>query len=188
MAETVATTERLTLRTWDRADRVLFLAHLNTPAVMRWLGAVQDEATANAALDRIDGFERDYGHTFWLVERRADHELLGFCGIKRVNAEGTALTGQHEIGWRLREDAWGQGFAHEAATASLDLAFGGLGAPHVVAFTVAGNVASWRLMERLGMTRSGDLDFDDPRYSGDLNPTIVYRITAEEWLRSRSAR
>ena len=188
MAEIVATTDRLILRTWDFSDRATFFRHLNTPAVMRWLGGVQDEATAHAALDRVDGFQRDYGHTFWLVERRSDGELLGFCGIKRVNADGTDLTGQHEIGWRLREDAWGQGFAREAATASLDLAFGPLAAPHVVAFTVAGNEGSWRLMERLGMTRRADLDYNDPRYSGDLNPTIVYRITADEWISSRSER
>ena len=193
MTEVVATTDRLILRTWDRADRAVFLRHLNTPSVMRWLGGVQDDSTAHAALDRVDGFQRDYGHTFWIVERRAgpgelDGELLGFCGLKRVNADGTDLTGQHEIGWRLREDAWGQGFAREAATASLDLAFGRFAAPHVVAFTVAGNEGSWRLMERLGMTRRADLDYDDPRYSGDLNPTIVYRITADEWINSRSVR
>lgn len=188
MSIIVATTDRLTLRSWDHADRAPFLRHLNTPAVMRWLGGVQDDATATAALDRLDGYQRDHGHTFWIVERRSDGELLGFCGLKRVNADGTDLTGQHEIGWRLREDAWGQGFAREAATASLDLAFGRFAAPHVVAFTVAGNEGSWRLMERLGMTRRVDLDYDDPRYSGDLNPTIVYRITADEWINSRSVR
>ncbi|MEO7786461.1 MAG: GNAT family N-acetyltransferase [Sphingomicrobium sp.] len=188
MAAIVATTDRLILRNWDHADRAPFLRHLNTPAVMRWLGGVQDEATAQAAFDRIDGFQYDFGHTLWILERRSDAEILGFCGLKRVNADGTDLIGQHEIGWRLREDAWGRGYAREAATASLDLAFTRFAAPHVVAFTVAGNVGSWRLMERLGMTRRADLDYDDPRYAGELNPTIVYLITAEEWLSSRSAR
>ena len=181
MSEIVATTDRLILRTWDRADRAEFVRHLNTAAVMRWLGGVQDDATSTAAFDRLDGFQRDFGHTFWIVERRTDAALLGFCGLKRVNAPGTDLTGQHEIGWRLREDAWGQGFAQEAATASLDLAFTRFGAPHVVAFTVADNMASWRLMERLGMVRTPALDYVDPRYGPDLNPTIVYRIGREHW-------
>lgn len=182
----VTTTERLILRGWREGDRANFVRHLNTPVVMRWLGGVQDEETATAAFDRIDGFQRDFGYTFWIVERRSDGELLGFCGLKRVNADNTPMTGQHEIGWRLREDGWGQGFAREAATATLDLAFTRFAAPHVVALTVDGNRASWTLMERLGMTRRADLDFDDPRYSGDLNPTIVYRIDREQWLRSRS--
>ena len=62
--------------------------------------------------------------------------MLGFCGLKRVNSDGAPNPGDFEVGWRLREDAWGQGYAKEAAIASLDLAFGRFGAPHVVALTV----------------------------------------------------
>ena len=187
MTEIVATTDRLNLRTWGDGDGDRFYAAMNTPGVMRWLGGVQDRATWGAALDRLDGYQRDFGHTFWLVERKADGELLGFCGLKRVNADGTDLVGQHEVGWRLRESAWGQGIAKEAAIAALDLAFGRLAAPHVVALTVAGNEGSRGLMERLGMTRRADLDFDDPRYGQELNPTIIYRLDADQWPDARAA-
>lgn len=183
----IATTERLTLRDWTPQDRATFLQHLNSLAVMRWLGGVQDDATYAAAFDRLDGYARDYGHTFWIVERRADGEVLGFCGLKRVNSEGAKNPGDMEVGWRLREDAWGQGFAKEAAIASLDLAFGRFAAPHVVAFTVAGNIGSWGLMERLGMTRRPDLDYEDPRFGPDLNPTITYAIEAADWPAARAA-
>lgn len=183
----VTQTERLVLRDWCREDRVTFMEHLNTPAVMRWLGGVQDEATYTAAFDRLDSYARDHGHTFWIVEREADGELLGFCGLKRVNSEGAKNPGDMEVGWRLREDAWGQGFAKEAAIASLDLAFGRFAAPHVVAFTVAGNVGSWRLMERLGMIRRPDLDYHDPRFGPELNPTITYSIAAADWPMARIA-
>src|SRR5215212_7581012 len=123
MAETAAETPRLRLRTWTAEDREEFLRQLNTPAVMRWLGGVQDEAQAIAAFERIDQYQRDFGHTLWIVERKADSALLGFCGLKRVNSPGAPNLGDFEVGWRLREDAWGQGFAKEAAIASLDLAF-----------------------------------------------------------------
>ncbi len=181
MAETIATTQRLILRDWRTSDRDVFLRHLNSEAVMRWFGGIQDEASYEAAFERLDRYRRDFGHTFWIVERRADGEVLGFCGLKRVNAEGAPNPGDFEIGWRLREDAWGQGFAKEAAIASLDLAFDRFAAPHVVALTVAGNRASWGLMERLGMHRRADLDYHDPCYGPDLNPTIVYAIDADEW-------
>ncbi len=189
MVEAVAETERLRLRTWREADRAEFVRHLNTPAVMRWLGGVQDEATYQAAFDRIDGFQRDFGHTLWIVERKSDGALLGFCGLKRANSPGGEhLHGEFEIGWRLREDAWGQGIAKEAAIASLDLAFGRYGASHVVALTVGGNVASRGLMERLGMTRRADLDYVDSRFPdpGELNPTIIYRIDAADWPAKRA--
>ena len=189
MPEVVAQTERLRLRTWGAGDRDEFTRRLNTPAVMRWLGGVADQAKTDAAYDRIDGFQRDFGHTFWIVERRSDTAMLGFCGLKRVNAPGgEALHGQFEIGWRLREDAWGQGYAKEAAIASLDLAFGRFGAPHVIALTVPGNAASQALMRRLGMDRRPDLDFVDTRFDnpGELNPSIVHRIDAVEWPAART--
>ena len=186
MTGTIAETERLRLREWGEGDSDLFYEAMNRPAVMRWLGGVQDRATWDAALERLNGFQHDFGHTFWLVERRSDGELLGFCGLKRVNAEASTMTGQFEIGWRLRESAWGQGIAKEAAIATLDLAFGRFEAPHVVALTVAGNRGSWGLMERLGMSRRPDLDFVDPRFGPELNPTIVYRIDAADWPAARA--
>jgi len=191
MTDPVTATDRLILREWEPADEARFYAIMNTAPVMRWLGGVQTPAKWHAAFERIAGFQRDFGHTFWIVERKPDGghlsgELLGFCGLKRVNAGGTDLTGQHEIGWRLREAAWGHGYATEAAIASLDLAFTRYEAPHAVALTVAGNDASRRLMEKLRMTRRADLDFTDPRYGPELNPTIVYRIEGKEWLSSRS--
>ncbi len=187
MTSIVAETERLTLREWGEGDSDRFYAVMNTPAVMRNLGGVQDRATWDAAVARVLGFQRDFGHTFWLLERKKDGELLGFCGLKRVNSPGTDLTGQFEVGWRLRESAWGQGYAKEAAIASLDLAFGRFGAPYVLALTVPRNVDSQGLMKRLGMTRRGDLDFVDPRFGPDINPTIVYRIDAADWPAARAA-
>lgn len=187
MTRVVAETDRLRLREWADGDDDRFYAVMNTPAVMRHLGGVQDRATWDAAVGRILGFQRDFGHTFWLLERKEDGELLGFCGLKRVNAEGTSLTGQFEIGWRLRESAWGQGYAKEAAIASLDLAFNRFGATHVVALTIGPNAESQGLMQRLGMKRREDLDFEDPRFGPELNPTIVYRIDAADWPAARTA-
>ena len=187
MSPVVAQTARLILREWGEGDADLFYDVMNTPAVMPHLGGVQDRSIWDAAVGRILGFQRDFGHSFWLLERRSDGELLGFCGLKRVNAEGTDLAGQFEIGWRLRESAWGQGFAKEAAIASLDLAFGRFGAPHVVALTVEDNLESQGLMRRLGMTRREDLDFVDPRFGPELNPTIIYRIEAAEWPAARNS-
>jgi len=131
-----------------------------------------------------------FGHTFWIVERKADGALLGFCGLKRINAPGAGpITGDFEIGWRLREDAWGEGYAKEAAIASLDLAFERFNAPYVIALTVPGNAASQGLMKRLGMIRRGDMDYVDTRFPhpGDINPAIVYLIDAAHWRAARAA-
>ena len=187
MAEIAAETERLRLRDWTDADEIDFYNVMNTPTVMKHLGGVQTSDEWLAAYKRIRGFSRDFGHTFWIVEDKVSGELQGFCGIKRVNSPGAGdLSGRHEIGWRLRESAWGKGIAKEAAIASLDLAFGRFEAPSVVAITVRDNLSSQGLMERLGMTRRSDLDFWDDRFGPELNPSMIWRIGAEEWPAART--
>ena len=173
-------TERLILRDWREADIEPFIRHTNTPAVMRGLGGVwtRDEAE-NALRGRLMRWQAERGFTFWAVERKADGELLGFCGIKIADTAGAPVEGMYEVGWRLREDAWGQGYAKEAAIASVDYAFDRLGAERVVAITFIGNEPSWGLMERIGMTRRPEDDYDDPRFP-TLNPTIVYDIRPGE--------
>lgn len=190
MAEVVAETGRLRLREWEAADERRFYDVMNTPAVMRHLGGLQTPDEWGAAFQRICSYQSEHGHTFWLIERRSDGELLGFCGLKRVNHPGAGpITGEMEVGWRLREEAWGQGIAKEAAVAALDLAFGRFGASFVVALTVPRNEASQGLMKRLGMVRREELDFVDPRFDhpGDFNPAIVYRLDAEDWPAARAA-
>jgi RimJ/RimL family protein N-acetyltransferase len=175
-------TERLILRDWSEGDIGPFMDHTNTPAVMRWLGGVRSEAEQQQAIARIMRWQEERGFTFWAVERKADGALLGFCGLKLADTPGSPIEGMHEIGWRLREDAWGQGYAREAAIASLDFAFDTVGAERVVAITFAPNEASWGLMERLGMTRRPELDYDDIRFPA-LNPTIIYDIRPGELKR-----
>ena len=176
-------TARLELRDWREDDWAEFWRVTNTPAVMRWLGGVADDATRAAARARLESYQADHGHTFWVTERKAGGALLGFCGLKRSNQAG-GPQGMMEVGWRLREDAWGQGYAKEAAAASLDLAFGGFGADEVIALTVARNTASWGLMLRLGMERREDLDFASPDFDPENPLIIAYAITRESWRAS----
>ena len=174
-------TERLRLRDWREADKDAFHRHCNTPSVMRWLGGVKTREEYDEIVDRLAGWQQSYGHTFWAVERKQDGELLGFCGLKIANGNGSTVLGETEIGWRFREDSWGQGYAKEAASASLDFAFATLGVNRVIALTVGGNAASWGLMKRLGMRRREDLDYVDPEWPDTMNPVIVYEIAREEW-------
>jgi RimJ/RimL family protein N-acetyltransferase len=187
VAEVVAETARLRLREWEDAVEVRFYEVMNRPEVMKHLGGLQRPEEWRAAYKRVRACQAEYGHAFWIVEDRATADILGFCGIKRVNSPGTDMTGQHEIGWRLRPEAWGKGIAKEAAIASLDLAFGRFAAPHVIALTIAQNEASWGLMHRLGMKRRKDLDFVDTRFGPELNPNMVYRIEADEWPAAKEA-
>ena len=180
MADFRHETARLILRDWREDDWAPFWEATNTPAVMRWLGGVCDVDKREGAQQRLLSYKRDHGHTFWAIERKSDAAILGFCGLKRSNQQGGPI-GMMEVGWRLREDAWGQGYAREAATAALDLAFRRFGADEVIALTVARNEASWGLMKRLGMRRRVDLDFDNTDFDPDDPTIIVYSISPDQW-------
>lgn len=186
MTEFRLETDRLILRDWREQDWPEFFRVTNTPAVMRWLGGVLDEDGIAKQRGRVEACQAANGHCFWAVERKSAKNdkrgaLLGFCGLKRADAPGSTVAGALEIGWRFREDAWGQGYAKEAATASLDYAFDRLGAEEVVALTVEGNTGSWGLMERLGMRRRAELDYDDTRYENPWRRSIVYSLDRATW-------
>jgi RimJ/RimL family protein N-acetyltransferase len=172
-------TDRLRLRDWRPGDGALLHAHCNTEAVMRWLGGVKTAEYMDQTAERLGSWQALRGHTLWVVERKEDGAFLGFCGLKIADDAGSPVEGEYEIAWRLREDAWGKGYAREAAAASLDFAFSRLGADRVVALTVSGNSPSWGLMLRLGMTRRPELDYvGAPWAEGTV---IVYSIGKEEW-------
>jgi RimJ/RimL family protein N-acetyltransferase len=173
-------TERLRLREWTEADIEPFIRDLNVEPVMRWLGGVRTREQQQAVVrERFMAWQESRGFTFWAVERKEDGALLGFCGLKIADDPESPVEGEYEIGWRLREEAWGKGYAKEAAIASLDFAFERLGAERVIALTVEGNEPSWGLMVRLGMVRRADLDYDTAQWAD--GSVIVYEMRREQW-------
>ncbi len=180
MAEFRHETDRLVLRDWREDDWDEFWQATNTAAVMQWLGGVLDADGMAGARERLESYRTMHGHTFWAVERMTDGALLGFCGLKRSNQAGGPMD-MMEVGWRLREDAWGKGYAKEAAAASLSLAFTTFGASEVIALTVDANAPSWGLMIRLGMERREDLDFANDEFDAETGTIIVYSIDKDRW-------
>lgn len=167
-------TERLILRRWEDRDRAVFHRHCSDPVVMENLGPLLSAEETDVLLDRQNGYYDSQGYCFWAMERREDSELLGFCGLK-PGAERTPIEGEVEIGWRLGSDHWGKGYAREAAQASLDWAWAN-GIDSVAAITTRGNFRSWGLMERLGMVRAPEDDFDHPKAIERLRAHVTYRV------------
>lgn len=168
-------TPRLILRGWRAADIAPFHGMGQDGEVMRYLGPAMTHAQAQAAHDRMVARQAESGFCFWAMERKADAAFLGFCGLLPGKPP---IAGEIEIGWRLARHAWGQGYAREAAQASLDWGWANLATPRIAAITVSANTRSWGLMERLGMARAADGDFDHPDVpDGDpLQRHILYRI------------
>jgi RimJ/RimL family protein N-acetyltransferase len=170
-------TDRLSLRRWRDADRAAF-ARMNADArVMEFMPALLTREQSDENVDRIEKhFER---HHFGLcaAELRADGAFIGFIGIW-VPEFQTAFTPCVEIGWRLAAEYWGRGLATEGARAITAYAFEILKLPELVSFTVPGNVRSRRVMEKLGMTRDPEEDFDHPRVPEGhaMRRHVLYRL------------
>ena len=174
-------TERLRLRQWVDADRAPFAALNADPEVMRYFPAPLDEAASNAYVDRIREHFAEHGYGLWAVETRHDGRFIGYVGLWPVGFDAD-FTPAVEIGWRLASQAWGRGYAPEAAEAAAADGFERLGLHEIVSFTAVGNAPSRRVMEKLGMTRDSDEDFDHPKLpEGDpLRRHVLYRLAKPE--------
>ena len=179
--DTVLETPRLILRRVRPGDAALQHRLLNTPEMMRHLGGPKSLEEIETRHARIRESYSTNGFGFMMLIEKASGELVGHCGMKRVDNALAPNRGDHEIGWVVRQDRWRQGYAHEAMQGVIGWAFETIGAPHLVALTCDANVGSWKLMEKLGMERRRDLDFDDPAFPPEANPTIQYSLTREEW-------
>lgn len=169
-------TPRLLLRRWRDEDAAPFHAMGQDAEVMRFIGPPMTIDDCRAVVARQNAVADYYGRCFFAIEGRGDGAFLGFCGVK-PGAAGTPIADEPEIGWRLARAAWGRGYATEAASAVLAAEWQ-FGSNRIHAITVPANTRSRAVMERLGMERVIDGDFDHPALApGDpLRRHLHYRI------------
>jgi RimJ/RimL family protein N-acetyltransferase len=168
-------TARLRLRCWRDTDRAPLAALLGHPEVMRDLGGPISRAASDAKLDRYAAAFREHRFCRWAVESR-DGVFLGYVGALPQLASHPL--GPHiDIGWRLVREAWGQGFASEAAAAALRDVFARIGSSEILAYTGADNARSQAVMHRLRLERDSARDFT----SGEGERELVWVARAGEW-------
>jgi RimJ/RimL family protein N-acetyltransferase len=144
-------TERLELRPFAPADAAAMLLVYGDAEVMRYVGTVADAAETQRMLADYAEHQERHGFSFWAVVERASGEVIGDAGLYLLEGRGP----QVEVGYTLGRRWWGRGYATEAAAACLAAAFGELGLEEVVAVADAANPASLRVLEKIGMVRSG---------------------------------
>ncbi|MBL7471687.1 GNAT family N-acetyltransferase [Robertkochia sediminum] len=129
-------------------------------------------AEAEAFLQRYEDY-RKYGIGRWAVIRKEDNAFLGWCGLKLHPAEGIT-----EVGYRFFKKYWGQGYATEAAEASMDYGFFRLRLWRIYAHVHVDNVASLRVVEKLGMLHIKDFDYEGlpAKLFARVNPNYHLRL------------
>jgi RimJ/RimL family protein N-acetyltransferase len=175
-------TERLLLRRWRDDDREPFARMNADPRVMEFLLPLLSREESDASVDRANAHHDEHGFTFWALEVPGVTPFAGFVGLVRPRFEAH-FTPCVEVGWRLAAEYWGRGYATEGARAAVRAGFERLGLDEIVSLTVPTNVRSRHVMEKLGMTRSPEDDFDHPRIAeGDpLRRHVLYRLARGAW-------
>lgn len=185
------TTDRLFIRNWNKAsDGACFLRLNNDPQVMHFFPGRRSRIESDALLDRIELQIAQNGYSWSAILLRESNKIIGFGGIATVAANfpnGPSA----EIGWRFLPETWGNGYATEMANAVLKYGFEELLLPEILSFAVVDNEKSFAVMQRIGMQRFEDGDFDHPNINAKTHPELLrhhcFRITQKEWKQQKTA-
>ena len=173
------TTERLVLREFREDDWRAVLDYQRDPLYLRYYPwEDRSEADAREFVDMFRGWQAEQPRRrFQLaITRRDDGGLIGNCGVRRKPGNEW----EADIGYELSPRYWGCGYATEAAWAMVDCGFRELGLRRISSWCIADNVASARVLERLGFKQEGRLRSNE-FFKGRWWDTLLYALLAEEW-------
>ena len=175
MENFILETERLLLREIGVQDaRKMYELNLD-PEVIKYTGDPpfeSEQATENFIRNYPEYTKNGYGR--WLVIRKADQEILGWCGLKYLPE-----TQETDVGYRFFKKFWGKGYATEAAAACLKFGFENLGFETIVARAMHENLASIQVMKKIGMTYWKETVCAE-------EPAVCYKITNAEFMEKQA--
>ena len=166
----VAETERLILREFDLSDAPDFYEMNLDNEVMKYTGGVPFTSLEESE-ELIRNYDRYINHGFgrWTVVLKETNEILGWCGLKYIKS-----VDEVDLGYRFKRKHWNKGYATEASIASLDIGFNEYDLDLIVGRTMVDNVASRKVLEKVGMTYWKEFDFEE-------HPGVYYRIFRKDY-------
>jgi len=168
-------TKRLIMRWFREEDYEQFQEMCANAEVMRFLGDGKPMAPMEVWRQMATFMGHWYfrGYGIWAVEEKESGKLVGRIGF--MNPAGWP---GFELGWTLRRECWGKGFATEAARRALEYAFTDMSRDHVISLIAPENVASIKVAERLGETVEGSTQVMG-------RDVLIYGIDREVWRKTR---
>ena len=166
-------TERLILRKWTLDDAPNLFEICADADVMKYLGTGKPYETVEQANDFLrwaENYQKENGFCRWAVLLKKDKEIIGSCGFARPHGME-----EIELGYLLAKKFWGKGFATEASLACLQYGFEQLKFKETIAITDLENVASQKVLEKIGFTKRGieKIDGEDNLIYVAKNPAII---------------
>jgi RimJ/RimL family protein N-acetyltransferase len=176
------TTERLGLRRFTVDDLDWLAALFSDPDVARNLGGTKNRTQTQEMLNAriLRYYEEHPGLGIWMAVERSSGEPVGFHLLNHIQGESII-----QVGYALVKSAWGRGLATEMAGALLRYGFVDLSIPKISGMTTLGNVASQRVLEKVGLRRCGERSFPHPAYAAE-GPMAWFERDAASWLAERA--
>lgn len=170
-------TKRIGLRNWVETDLDEFAEMNADEEVMRYFYNRFDKESSKGQLQKFHDHYVAHGYTYFATEELTSRQFIGFVGLLNQTYE-SPFTPCVDIGWRLKKAVWGKGYATEAAQACLDFAFAELQLTEIFSITPKLNLASARVMQKIGMQKH--LEFQHPKIpdSSPLQTCLVYKVSA----------
>lgn len=148
------------------------------PEVMRYFPNTLTPAASATLMQQFQEHYQECGYTYYAAELLQTGEIIGFIGLKYQDFE-SSYTPAVDIGWRLRKNFWGKGYATEGAHRCLEYAFDTLGLERVVSACPVINRRSEKVMKKIGMVKKGE--FEHPNLKA--NPELLHCL----WYESKKS-
>jgi RimJ/RimL family protein N-acetyltransferase len=166
-------TDRLLMRRWRDSDREPFAALNADPETMQFFPNALDRSASDALADRIEELFDQQGYGLWALEIVDTAQFIGFTGLNPM-PDNVPGAGGLEVGWRLARGAWHHGYATEAATAALGVAFDDLELAEIWSMTAVLNQPSQAVMRRLGLTERARFEHTKVPQTSPNRPHVTY--------------
>ena len=175
------TTKRLGLRRFTGEDADWLAALYSDPDVTRFLGGTKGRPQVEELLRTriLDYYEAHPGLGIWMTADRATGDRVGFHLLNNVQGESFI-----QVGFALARAAWGKGFGTEMADAVLRYGFADLRLPRIVGIASLPNLASQRVLAKIGLRRNGERAFAHPAYAAE-GPLAWFERDRDDWLGER---
>ena len=172
--------KRLGFRNWKLADE-MDLHEMNVdPEVMKYFPSIYEDGQSLIFIKRMmDQFET-HGYCYFAVDLLVSQKFIGFIGLayQTFEADFTPCT---DIGWRLKKEFWGQGFATEGANRCLRFAFEELQLDEVFSIASVINEPSLKVMKKIGMNRLSSFDHSKLINHNRLKTCYLYKVSRLDW-------
>ncbi|WP_445385872.1 GNAT family N-acetyltransferase [Robiginitalea sp. IMCC44478] len=183
MKEYLFKSERLGFRPWGDEDLKAF-AQINADRrVMEYFPEPLTEVQTTAFVAKQQIQLLTHGHCYFATDVLESREFIGFIGLSHQEYT-SPFTPATDIGWRLKKEAWGKGYATEGARRCLEYGFKQIGLTDIIAVCPVKNLRSENVMKKIGMEKRGTFSHPGLKDYPDLENCVCYGLYRKEWQKS----